>query len=76
MFHLKLVLLVGIMFCCVVHAQADLMSNLKISPYGSSVVFSCVSPETPMWLRRKTTQSVMEGMALGDKKKSRFQDQR
>ena len=49
-------------------------SELKIAYEASSLTFSCISKETPMWLRWFGQE--VQGMALGDKKKSRFKNNR
>ena len=43
---------------------------------GSILTFSCPSDSTPMWMRWKNTDKVMEGLAVGEKKTSRFKDHR
>ena len=51
-------------------------SDTKIVAVGSTAIFNCNSVESPMWIRQTLMQKVTEGMAIGDKKKSRFREPR
>ena len=54
----------------------DMVAVTMVVVHGASLEFSCFSSESVMWLMKSEHQSSLTGIALGDKPKSRFSNER